>query len=54
MMLPHLGLEAEEVIYFEHGPEAVESAESVGITVYHFDPEKRDISSLKQFLESEL
>ncbi len=54
MMLSHLGLQVEEVVYFEHNPEAIKSAESVGITTHHFDPEKRDISSLKAFLESEL
>lgn len=54
IMLSHLGLSAEEVVYFEHNPEAVKSAESVGITTYHFDPEKRDISGLKEFLDSEL
>lgn len=54
MMLSHLGLEVEEVVYFEHNPEVVESAESVGITTYHFDPEKRDLISLKNFLEKNL
>lgn len=53
MMLSHMGLEADQVVYFEHGLEAVKSAESVGITTYHFNPEKRDIPSLKRFLESE-
>lgn len=53
-MLAHLMLNAEEVVYFEHNPEAVKSAESVGITAYYFDPEKRDIRRLKGFLESEL
>lgn len=50
-MLSHLGLEAEEVVYFEHNPEAIKSAESVGITTYHFDPEERDLKLLKDFLE---
>ena len=53
-LLGHLMLEAEDVVYFEHNPEAIKSAESVGITTYHFDPENRDISSLKDFLDSEL
>lgn len=51
-MLVHFGLEAEEVIYFEHNLEAIKSAESVGIKTHYFDPEKRDISRLKEFLES--
>ncbi len=53
-MLSQLMLSAEEVIYFEHNPEAVKSAESVGIKTYYFDPEKRDILALKDFLETNL
>lgn len=54
MMLSHLMLSADEVVYFEHNPEAVKSAESVGIKTYYFDPEKRDILALKDFLETNL
>lgn len=54
LLLIQLGLNIDEVIYFEHNPEAIKSAESVGIKTYYFDPENRDISSLKAFLESEL
>ncbi len=54
LMLSHLMLSADEVVYFEHNPEAVKSAESVGIKTYYFDPEKRDILALKDFLETNL
>lgn len=54
LLLIQLSLNMEEVIYFEHNPEAVKSAESVGIITYHFDPENRDIDSLKDFLDSNL
>ena len=47
-------LKAEEVIYFEHDPEAVESARSVGITSYNFDHEERKLNALKEFLDSNL
>ncbi len=40
-----------DVIYFEHDPEAVKSAESVGITSYHYDKDKKDLTALKQFLD---
>lgn len=53
-LLGHLMLEAEDVVYFEHNPGAVESAESVGITSYYFDPEKRDIGALQNFLQQEI
>ena len=53
-MLSHFGLNAEDVIYFEHNADAVKSARSVGIKTYHFDKDKRDLNALKDFLISEL
>lgn len=53
-MLAHFGLKPEEVVYFEHNPHAVESAESVGIQSYHYDETKRDLSALKGFLDDSL
>ena len=53
-MLSHFGLNAEDVIYFEHNADAVKSAESVGIKTHHFDKDKRDLKALKNFLISEL
>ena len=50
-MLEHFGLEADETVYFEHNPEAVQSARSVGITSYQFDSVNRDMAALKQFLD---
>lgn len=49
-MLAHFGLVKDDVIYFEHNPEAVKSAESVGIKSYHYDSEKRDLEALNAFL----
>ena len=53
-MLYNFGLKAEDVVYFEHNPEAVKSAESVGIKTFYYDPEKKDIEALKKFLEENL
>lgn len=50
LMLEHFGLNKNEVIYFEHNPEAVKSAESVGIKTYYYDPVKKDLIKLKNFL----
>jgi HAD superfamily hydrolase (TIGR01509 family) len=50
-MLEHFNLKADDVVYFEHNPEAVKSAESVGITSYYYDPEKKDLAALKEFLD---
>lgn len=54
MMLEHFGLTADDVIFFEHNPEAAKSAESIGIKTYYYDPIKRDLTSLKQFLAENL
>jgi HAD superfamily hydrolase (TIGR01509 family) len=53
-MLNHFDLEASDVIYFEHNLEAVESAQSVGIKTYFFDGKKRDLHTLKKFIDSNI
>ncbi len=53
-MLRHFSLTKDDVIYFEHNPNAVESAQSVGIVSYHYDNDKKDISALKQFLDDNI
>ncbi|MDO8589986.1 MAG: HAD-IA family hydrolase [bacterium] len=53
-MLENFGLGKEEVIYFEHNPEAVKSAQSAGIKSYFFDYDKKDLASLKIFLDKDL
>lgn len=50
-MLEHFGLNKDDVIYFEHNIDAVNSAKSVGIASYHYDHNKKDLESLKEFLE---
>lgn len=49
-MLAHFSLSSDDVVYFEHNPEAVKSAESVGITSYHYDETKKDLDALKKFI----
>lgn len=50
-MLAHFNLSKDDVIYFEHNKDAVKSAESIGIKSYHYDPDKKDLVSLGQFIE---
>ena len=50
-MLEHFSLTSDDVIYFEHNPDAVKSAELVGILSYRYDPEKKDMHALRDFLE---
>jgi FMN phosphatase YigB (HAD superfamily) len=53
-LLSHFGLKADDVIYFEHNPEAVKSAESVGIKSYFYDQDKKDLVGLKNFIDENL
>lgn len=53
-MLMHYNLTPDQVIYFEHNLDAVKSAESVGITSYFYDAGKKDLVSLKNFLDNNL
>lgn len=52
LMLNHFNFKKEDVIYFEHNADAVKSAQSVGITTFHYDKDKRDLGELKNFLDT--
>ena len=51
-MFKYFNLEPEDVIYFEHNPDAITSAESMGITSYFYDADKKDLAALKAFLDN--
>ena len=53
-MLKHYGLNVEDVIYFEHNPDAVNSAQSLGITSFHYDADNKDLKALKKFLDENI
>lgn len=53
-MLAHFDLTADECVYFEHNPAAVKSAESAGIVSHFYDVEKKDLATLKDFLDANL
>lgn len=53
-MLKHFNLRPEDVIYFDHIPRAVKSAQSVGITSYYYDPDKKDLRALRSFLNENI
>ena len=53
-MLAHFRLTKDDVVYFEHNPKAVESAQSAGIASCFYDFEKKDLAALKQFLDVHL
>jgi HAD superfamily hydrolase (TIGR01509 family) len=53
-LLKHYNLKSENCIYFEHNEDAVKSAESVGITSYHYNHEEKDLDRLKKFLDGNM
>ncbi|MBU2523192.1 MAG: alpha/beta hydrolase [Nanoarchaeota archaeon] len=53
-MLKHFGLKASDVVYFEHNADAVKSAQSIGITTFYYDKDKRDLVTLKKFIDENL
>jgi len=54
MMLKHFNLKIKDVIYFENKESAVKSAEGVGITTFYYDKDKKDLVSLKKFIDENL
>ena len=50
-VLKNFDLKPEDVVYFEHNPDAVKSAQSVGIKTHFWDNEKRLLRELTIFLE---
>ena len=54
MLLEEYSIFASECIYFEHNKDAISSAKSVGITSHYFDKEKRDLKSLREFLDKNI
>lgn len=54
IMLANFNLLPEDVVYFEHNQDAVKSAQSIGIRSYFYDSETKDLTSLKQFLDTSL
>lgn len=54
ILLETYKLKAEDTVFFDHSPEAVTSAKSVGIPTMFYDADKRDLEVLKAFLDSHL
>lgn len=53
-MLEKFELNKDQVLYFEHSQEALESAKSVGIISYYYDDKEKDLDKLKSFLDENL
>lgn len=53
-MFEHFKLNSDDVVYFEHNMDAVKSAQSMGIVSHYYDPDKKDLTSLKDFLDKNI
>jgi len=51
LLLKHFDLVINDVVYIEHNLEALRSAESLKIKVFHYDKDLKDINKLNQFLK---
>ena len=52
-LMEYYNLTPEEIIYFEHNPEAVEAARSLGIIAYNYDKDAKDIKAVEEFIRVE-
>jgi HAD superfamily hydrolase (TIGR01509 family) len=53
-MLEYFNLKKDDVVYVEHNPDAVKSAQSAGIVSYLYDNDAKDLRALKEFLDKNL
>lgn len=53
-LLERNGWGVNDVLYFEHNPDAVKSAQSVGVVSYHYDKDARDLVALKKFIDENI
>lgn len=53
-MLEKYWLKADEVVYFEHNPDAVKSSKSIWINTFRYDKEKKDIEWVKDFIKNNI
>ncbi len=53
-LLEEYNLSTEDVVYFEHNPDAVSTAQSIGVTTLYFDKDKRELDQVRNFLDKNL
>lgn len=53
-MLENFGLTVDDVIYFEHNSDAVESSRSLGINTFWYDKDAKDLNELTQFIKNNI
>ncbi len=44
----------DDVVYFEHNADAVDSAKSIGIPTFHYNKEDKNIEEVKDFLQAHI
>lgn len=53
-MLAFYNLAPDNVVYFEHNIDAVQSAIGVGINTFHYNTNTKDLHNLKHFLDTHI
>lgn len=53
-MLENFGLTVDDIVYFEHNSDAVESARSLGINTFWYDKDAKDLNELTQFIKNNI
>ena len=48
------GIDTTNFVYFDHDPKAVETAQSMGIPSFQFNPQTRNLNELKDFLDQNI
>jgi len=54
ILIDKFDLKVENLVYIEHNLEAVHSAKSMNINVYHYDKDSKDLEKLNEFLINNL
>lgn len=54
IMLDHFNMKPDHLVYFEHNLDAVKSARTLGINSFHYNKDKKDLKTLKDFLDNSL
>lgn len=54
ILMQKYDLKPEDILYFEHNKDAVESAKTLGINSFYYNPNSKDLIELKTFLDTSI
>ncbi|MFC2142972.1 hypothetical protein ACFLQN_01080 [Candidatus Aenigmatarchaeota archaeon] len=53
-LFEHFSLTIDDVVYFEHNEDAVKAAESIGMSVFHYNKNTKDVEGIRKFLKDNI